>query len=188
MKRQMDHRTCVSGDSTAHEASDGSSYLLTAEHLPEISAQYELLATEMLKRKKEGGRFTFYHFKLDLKGGPCLYKKLAGCGVGTEYLAVTPDGELYPCHQFVGNDDFLMGDVYSGVVNTNLQDEFRACTIYSRTECRGCWARMYCSGGCAAGAYNSTGSISGVYEFGCEVFKKRIECAIMMKAAEAFPE
>ena len=170
---------------SADNAEDEPSYRLTAEHLPEINRQYELLAAEMLERKKEGRGFTFYHFMLDLKSGPCLYKRLAGCGVGTEYLAVTPDGELYPCHQFVGNQEFLMGDIFSGISNISLQDEFRRCTVYARAECLGCWARMYCSGGCAAGAYNSSGSIAGVYGFGCEVFKKRIECAIMMKAAEA---
>ena len=156
-------------------------YALSPGHLPEIFGQYEMLADEMLKREQEGRGFRFYHFMLDLSGGPCLYKRLAGCGAGTEYLAVTPDGELFPCHQFIGNDEFLVGDIYSGIANSALQDEFRGCTIYSREECRACWARMYCSGGCAANAFNASGSISGTYELGCELFKKRVECAIMMK-------
>ena len=151
--------------------------------LPALSEQYELLARKMIRRKKEGRGFTFYHYMLDLTGGPCVYKRIAGCGAGTEYLAVTPGGQLYPCHQFVGNPAFLMGDVSAGVTNEKLRGEFRGCSIYSRAQCRECWAGMYCSGGCAAGAYNASGSISGVYELGCELFKKRVECAVMMKVA-----
>ena len=166
-------------------ASPGSPLGLAAEHLPELCEQYEKLAIEMLTRKKEGRGFKFYHFQLDLKHGPCAYKRIAGCGVGTEYMAVTPAGELYPCHRFVGDEKFLIGDVWRGVINNKLRDEFSECSIYSRNECRGCWARMYCSGGCAANAYHDSGSIGGVYSLGCEMFKKRIECAIMMKAAEA---
>ena len=158
-------------------------YAISSDSLPEIFGQYELLADEMLKREKEGRGFRFYHFSLDLTGGPCLYKRLAGCGVGTEYLAVTPDGELFPCHQLIGNNSFLMGDIFHGISNTGLQDEFRSCSIDTREECRACWARMYCSGGCAANAFNATGDISGVYELGCALFKKRIECAIMMNVA-----
>ena len=158
-------------------------YALTADNLPELCGQYERLAAEMIKRKKEGRGFTFYHYMLNLTGGPCIYKRIAGCGAGTEYLAVTPRGELYPCHQFVGDEGFIMGDVWRGVTNHNLRGGFNGCNIYSRAECRDCWARMYCSGGCAANAWNASGSIAGVYEFGCELFKKRVECAIMMKAA-----
>ena len=156
---------------------------LSADDLPMIREQYEILANEMLRRDTEGRGFEFYHYKLDLTGGPCVYKRLAGCGVGTEYLAVTPGGELYPCHQFVGNQNFIMGDVWSGIKNRDLRDQFDGCNIYSRSECRECWARLYCSGGCAANAYNATGAVSGVYGLGCEMFKKRIECAIMMKVA-----
>ena len=166
-------------------AGSGSPQRLTANNLPQICEQYEHLAMEMLERKKAGRGFTFYHFKLDLKGGPCIYKRIAGCGVGTEYLAVTPAGELYPCHQFVGNKEFLMGDLWRGVTNEKLRDEFGDCNIYSRDECSACWARMYCSGGCAANAYHDSGAIGGVYELGCEIFKKRIECAIMLKVADA---
>ena len=159
-------------------------YALSTADLPELERQYELLATEMLQRRKEGRGFSFYHYTLDLKGGPCIYKRIAGCGAGTEYMAVTPSGDLYPCHQFVGNERFLLGDVRRGLVNKALQDEFGSADIYSRQPCRQCWARMYCSGGCAANAYNATGSVGGIYELGCLMFKKRIECAIMIKVAE----
>ena len=160
-----------------------SPFRLVEEDLPILREQYELLAMEMLKRRREGRGFTFYHYKLDLKGGPCVYKRIAGCGVGAEYLAVTPRGELYPCHQFVGNSMFLMGDIWRGVQNIALQGEFTECSIYSRTKCTDCWARMYCSGGCAANAWRDSGSIKGVYELGCEIFKKRLECAIMLEVA-----
>ena len=122
---------------------------------------------------------------LDLKNGPCIYKRITGCGSGTEYMAVTPWGELFPCHQFVGDQKYSLGNIYDGVTNTAIQDEFRSCNAYARPECADCWARLYCSGGCAANSYHSTGSINGVYEYGCELFKKRIECAVMMQVAEA---
>jgi uncharacterized protein len=161
-------------------AAPGSPGALTDADLPALYAQYELLALEMLKREREGRGFTFYHYMLDLKGGPCIYKRVSGCGSGSEYLAVTPGGELYPCHQFVGDPEYRMGDVYSGVTNEALRDAFRSCGVYSRAECRECWARLYCSGGCAANSYRASGSIDGVHEFGCKLFKKRLECAIMM--------
>lgn len=161
-------------------------YALTEEDLPELFRQYEILATEMIKRKKEGKGFTFYHYILDLKGGPCIYKRVTGCGSGTEYLAVTPWGELYPCHQFVGDSEYSMGNVWDGVTKTDLQDDFKVCNVYSRQECRDCWARLYCSGGCAANAYHATGSINGIYDYGCRLFRKRIECAIMMNVAEVY--
>ena len=157
---------------------------LTREDLPVLLEQYELLAKEMLKREREGRGFTFYHYMIDLTGGPCIYKRIAGCGSGTEYMAVTPWGDLYPCHQFVGDPKYLLGDIWKGVTNTAAQDEFRHCNAYARPECRDCWAKLYCSGGCAANSYHATGSIQGVYEYGCELFKKRIECAIMIKVAE----
>jgi len=162
---------------------DGSSVLLSADDLPELFKQYEMLAVEMQRREKLGTGFSFYHYNLDLTGGPCVHKRIAGCGVGTEYMAVTPSGELYPCHQFIGDPKFLLGDIWRGVENGSLRDEFSKCSIYSRKECRDCWVRFYCSGGCAANAYNASGSISGVYEIGCELFKKRIECAIMLQVA-----
>ena len=157
---------------------------LTEEDLPVLFAQYEELAREMLRRRREGRPFNFYHYMIDLGHGPCIYKRIAGCGSGTEYLAVAPWGELFPCHQFVGKDGFSMGNVWDGVKNTELRDCFKTCNAYSRPECRDCWAKLYCSGGCAANAYNATGSINGVYDYGCRLFKKRIECAIMLKVAE----
>lgn len=157
---------------------------LTEKDLPDIFAQYENLALEMLKRKKENRPFTFYHYMIDLTGGPCIYKRISGCGAGTEYLAVTPWGDLYPCHQFVNDPEYKMGNIYDGVTNIEARDEFKLCNSYARPECRKCWARLYCSGGCSANSYHATGSIKGMYRYGCELFKKRIECAIMMKVAE----
>lgn len=157
---------------------------LTEQDLAVVKEQYELLAFDMLRRKKEGKPITFYHYMLDLENGPCIYKRISGCGSGTEYMAVTPWGDLYPCHQFVGEEAYKLGDIWSGITNTTLREEFRACNAYARPECRDCWAKLYCSGGCAANAYHATGAIEGVYEPGCELFKKRIECAIMMKIAE----
>ncbi|MBE5778910.1 MAG: thioether cross-link-forming SCIFF peptide maturase [Clostridiales bacterium] len=157
---------------------------LTPEDLEVVKKQYEVLAIDMLRRKKLGKPITFYHYMLDLTEGPCIYKRISGCGSGTEYMAVTPWGDLYPCHQFVGEEEYKLGDVWKGVTNTGLREKFRACNAYARKECADCWAKLYCSGGCAANAYHATGSILGVYEAGCELFKKRIECAIMMKAAE----
>lgn len=158
-------------------------YALTQEDLPIIKEQYEILAKEMIKRNKEGNGFTFYHYMLDLKNGPCIYKRITGCGSGTEYMAVTPWGELYPCHQFVGDEKFSLGNVFDGITNESVRDGFRSCNAYARKECKDCWAKMYCSGGCAANSYHATGSIAGVYEYGCELFKKRIECAVMMQVA-----
>ena len=156
---------------------------LTEEDLPTLFDQYEKLAIEMIKRKKAGNGFTFYHYMIDLTGGPCIYKRVAGCGSGTEYMAVTPWGELFPCHQFVGNDKYSMGNIYDGVTNTALRDRFASCNAYTRPDCENCWAKLYCAGGCSANAFNATGDIKGVYKYGCELFKKRIECALMMKIA-----
>jgi uncharacterized protein len=160
-------------------------YALTEEDLPVLFAQYDKLAAEMVRRKKEGKAFNFFHFMIDLEGGPCVYKRLSGCGSGTEYLAVTPWGDLYPCHQFVGIDEFKMGTVWDGVTASELRDEFKCCNVYAKEKCRNCFARFYCSGGCAANSYNFHGSITDAYDLGCELQKKRIECAIMIKAAEA---
>ncbi len=156
---------------------------LTAEDIPVVMEQYEALAKLMLKREREGKPFTFYHYMIDLTGGPCIYKRISGCGSGTEYMAVTPWGDLYPCHQFVGEEKFKLGDIWHGVTNHEVQGEFAACNVYAKPECRDCWARLYCSGGCAANAFHATGSVTGVYETGCELFKKRMECAIMMAIA-----
>lgn len=159
-------------------------YALTEEDLPILLEQYELLAKEMLRRKKEGKGFTFYHYMLDLSHGPCIYKRITGCGSGTEYMAVTPWGELFPCHQFVGDSAYSLGNVWDGITHPEVQEQFRKCNAYSRPECKDCWAKFYCSGGCAANAYHATGNILGTYEYGCKLFKKRIECAIMLQVAE----
>lgn len=159
-------------------------YALTKEDLPVLFEQYEILAKAQIDRRREGRPFTFYHYMLNLEHGPCVYKRISGCGSGTEYMAVTPWGDLYPCHQFVGEEEYKLGDLWTGVTNTALRDEFKLCNAYARPDCADCWARMYCSGGCAANAYHATGSITGVYEYGCELFRKRMECAIMVKVAE----
>ena len=171
----MEPVVCAPGDPAA----------LTPEDLEVVKAQYELLARDMLRREREGRPITFYHYMLDLTGGPCVYKRISGCGSGTEYMAVTPWGDLYPCHQFVGEEAYKLGDVWNGVTQPQLREEFRACNAYARPDCANCWAKLYCSGGCAANAYHATGSIRGVYEAGCELFRKRIECAIMMQAVRA---
>lgn len=165
-------------------AKPGDPSALTEEDLKTVFEQYEILAKDMIRRKKEGHPITFYHYMIDLSGGPCVYKRISGCGSGTEYMAVTPWGDLYPCHQFVGDESYKLGDIWHGVTNTALRDEFKLCNVYARPDCRDCWAKLYCSGGCAANAYHATGDIHGVYKQGCEVFKKRIECALMIKAAE----
>lgn len=157
---------------------------LTAEDREIVKKQYEDLAKLMLKRRNAGKPFTFYHYMIDLKGGPCIYKRVSGCGSGTEYMAVTPWGDLYPCHQFVGEEKFRLGSVFEGVTNIEKQNEFAACNVYAREECADCWAKLYCAGGCAANAYHATGSVNGVYKSGCELFKKRIECAIMLEISK----
>ena len=161
---------------------------LTEEDLNIVFDQYEKLAQLMLERRKAGKPFTFYHYMLDLAGGPCVYKRISGCGSGTEYMAVTPTGELYPCHQFVGEEDFKLGDIWKGVTNPAVQEQFAACNVYTRPQCADCWAKLYCSGGCAANAFHATGSIQGVYEHGCDLFRKRMECAIFLEAAKSVGE
>ena len=166
----MEPVVCAEGDPAA----------LTQEDLPIVLKQYEDLAKLMIERRREGRPFTFYHYMIDLTGGPCIYKRISGCGSGTEYMAVTPWGDLYPCHQFVGEEAFRLGDIWQGVTNHETQAQFAACNVYAREACRDCWARLYCSGGCAANAWHATGSVTGVYEYGCELFRKRMECAIML--------
>lgn len=163
-------------------------YAIREEDLLVIMAEYDNLAKEYIKRKKEGNGFDFFHFMIDLNQGPCVAKRLSGCGSGTEYLAVTPWGDFYPCHQFVGQEEFLMGNVDTGIVRADIRDEFKLCNVYAKEKCRECFARFYCSGGCAANAYNFHGSITDAYDIGCEMQKKRIECAIMIKAALADEE
>ena len=174
----MEPVVCASDDPSALTESDKAIVL----------EQYEKLAELMLKKHREGDPFTFYHYMIDLKGGPCIYKRISGCGSGTEYMAVTPWGDLYPCHQFVGEEKYRLGSVFDGVTNLEAQNEFAECNVYSRAECRDCWARLYCSGGCAANAYHATGSVKGIYEYGCDLFRKRMECAIMLEAAKSLDE
>ena len=174
----MEPVVCAEGDPSA----------LTEEDLTVVMDQYERLAELMLERDKAGKPFTFYHYMIDLTGGPCIYKRISGCGSGTEYMAVTPWGDLYPCHQFVGEERFRLGDIWQGVTNHEIRAEFAACNVYAHEECRDCWARLYCSGGCAANAYHATGSVTGVYEKGCRLFRKRMECAIMVAVARALGE
>ena len=169
-------------------AQDTDSYAIREEDLPQLMEEYENLALEMVRRHGTEEDFNFFHFMIDLEGGPCVAKRLSGCGSGTVYLAVTPTGDLYPCHQFVGNTDFLMGNVDDGVVNTDLRDEFKSCNVYAKEKCRECFARFYCSGGCAANSYNFHGDIHNAYDIGCALQKKRVECAIMIKAALAAKE
>ncbi len=165
-------------------ADEKESYSLKKEDLPLLFEEYEKLAKEMIKRKKEGGDFNFFHFMIDLTGGPCVAKRLAGCGSGSEYLAVTPEGDLYPCHQFVGMENFKMGSVYEGNLDMKIRAEFENLNVYSKPECRKCWAKFYCSGGCAANSFNTNGDFVTPYEIGCELQRKRTECAIMIKVAE----
>ena len=160
-------------------------WALKESDLPVLKQQYEILANEMLKRYRNGNGFTFYHYMIDLEGGPCIVKRISGCGVGTEYMAVTPSGDLFPCHQFVSEESFKLGNIYEGITHPEILEQFRTCNVYSHEECKDCFAKLYCSGGCAANAYHTTGSVNGVYEFGCELHRKRIECAIMLKVAEA---
>ncbi len=174
----MEPVVCPSGDPSE----------LTEEDLPIVLEQYEKLADLMIKRNNEGKPFTFYHYMIDLSGGPCIYKRISGCGSGTEYMAVTPWGDLYPCHQFVGDDKYRLGDIWKGVENTAIQEEFLECNVYARKECEDCWAKLFCSGGCAANAYHATGSVKGVYEYGCKLFRKRMECAIMVAVAKEIEE
>ena len=174
----MEPVVCASGDPSA----------LTQEDMAVVMEQYEKLAELMLERDKQGKPFTFYHYMIDLFGGPCIYKRISGCGSGTEYMAVTPWGDLYPCHQFVGEERFKLGNIWDGVTNKEIQNEFASCNVYAHAECRDCWARLYCSGGCAANAYHATGSVTGVYEDGCKLFRKRMECAIMVAIARAIGE
>ena len=160
-------------------------YAITEDDLPVLMEEYDKLAVEMAKRRKAGKGFHFFHFMIDLEGGPCVAKRLSGCGSGTEYLAVTPWGDLYPCHQFVGNEKFLMGNVEEGILRNDVRDEFKCCNVYAKEKCRKCFAKFYCSGGCAANAYNFHGNINDAYDVGCELERKRVECAIMIKAALA---
>ncbi len=164
-------------------APESEAYALVEADIPQILEEYDKLAVELIKRHKEGKGFQFFHFMIDLKGGPCVYKRLSGCGSGTEYLAVTPWGDLYPCHQFVGQEAFLMGNVDEGITRTDIREQFKACNVYSKEKCRNCFAKFYCSGGCAANSYHFHGNINDAYDLGCTLQRKHVECAIMIKAA-----
>ena len=164
---------------------DTDSYAIQKEDLPQIFAEYDKLAKIMVEREKSGRSFNFFHFIIDLEGGPCVSKRLSGCGSGTEYLAVTPWGDLYPCHQFVGQEEFLLGNVDEGITRPDIPDDFRGCSVYSKEGCKKCFARFYCSGGCMANSYKFHHSINDTYEVSCEMERKRVECAIMIKAALA---
>ena len=166
-------------------ASENEEYAIRREDIPRILEEYDKLAVELIRRKKEGKGVNFFHFMIDLEGGPCVAKRLSGCGSGTEYLAVTPWGDFYPCHQFVGQEKFLMGNVDEGIPRTDIRDNFKSCNVYAKEKCKECFARFYCSGGCAANSYNFHGNINDAYDIGCELQRKRIECAIMIKAALA---
>lgn len=161
-------------------------YALQESDIPKLKDQYDLLAKEMCKRNRKGKGFTFFHYMIDLEGGPCIYKRISGCGVGTDYMAVTPWGDLYPCHQFVGDEKFLLGNVFDGVKNTDIVNEFKLCNVYSREACQDCFAKLYCSGGCSANAYHTTGKITGTCDMSCELHRKRVENAIMIKIDELF--
>lgn len=161
-------------------------YALQESDIPKLKDQYDLLAKEMCKRNREGKGFTFFHYMIDLEGGPCIYKRISGCGVGTDYMAVTPWGDLYPCHQFVGDEKFLLGNVFDGVKNTDIVNEFKLCNVYSREACQDCFAKLYCSGGCSANAYHTTGKITGTCDMSCELHRKRVENAIMIKIDKLF--
>ena len=162
----------------------GDPYALTEEDLPKLYEQYDHLACEMIKKRRAGDPITFYHYMIDLENGPCIHKRITGCGSGSEYMAVTPAGDLYPCHQFVNDPEYRIGNVATGIEKPELCEKFKACNVYSHPECADCWAKYYCSGGCAANAYHATGDIGGVYEYGCKLFRHRMECAIMLKVSE----
>lgn len=163
---------------------DGSGLEIRKEHLPKIFSEYERLALRLSELRKQGRKVNFFHFMLDLEGGPCVAKRLRGCGSGTEYLAVTPNGDLYPCHQFAGYEQFKLGNVFTGITKREIVDTFREITVYTKKKCRNCWAKFYCSGGCAANAWSFRKDLFDVYEIGCELERKRIECALWLKAQE----
>ncbi len=165
-------------------ADPGCGYDLTEDDLPKIEAEYDRLTDIMLERKKEGKPFTFFHFMVDLDQGPCVVKRLRGCGAGYEYVAVTPDGDIYPCHQFVGKDEFKQGSVLDQSFNMDIAQTFVGMNIYSRPKCQKCWAKFYCSGGCSAANYNMNHDMNDSYDLGCEMERKRLECAIYLKAMD----
>lgn len=164
---------------------EGHPLAIREEDLPEIFDNYDKLYNEMARRKREGkDEFTFYHFNIDLQGGPCVYKRISGCGSGFEYVAITPQGDVYPCHQFVGKEEYKLGSIFDDTYDAELGKKFKKAHIYNKPKCRECWARFYCSGGCQANNVNFNGDMNIPYEIGCKMQKKRIECAIALKAEE----
>lgn len=168
--------------------SEDEEYALRPEDLPQVFEEYDKLAAEMVRRYGTEEEFNFFHFMIDLTGGPCLAKRLSGCGSGTEYLAVSPWGDLYPCHQFDGNEAFVMGNVDEGITRPDIREQFQNCNVYSKEACKNCFAKFYCSGGCAANSYNFHGTINDTYDISCQLERKRVECALMIKAAIAEKE
>ncbi len=167
---------------------DGDEYALTMGNLPAVFKEYEVLAQRILDNEKKGGKFNFFHFMLDLDQGPCAIKRLRGCGCGNDYVAITPDGDIYPCHQFVGMEEYKMGNIDEGTFNEEMKADFANCHVYSKPECRKCWAKFYCSGGSNANNYQYMGDIRSAHKISCELEKKRLECSIMMKAVRTFGE
>lgn len=162
--------------------SEDMEYALREEHLDKILAEYEKFSKEYINIKRKDKDFYFFHFMIDLTQGPCIIKRAVGCGAGSEYIAVTPEGDIYPCHQFVGEKEFLLGNINEGILNTNIRNKFKNSNVYTKEECKNCWAKFYCSGGCHANAYYSHGDVSKPYRLGCEMEKKRIECSISILA------
>lgn len=165
---------------------EGDEYALTERELSAVFKEYENLANRILENEKKGGKFNFFHFMIDLDQGPCAIKRLRGCGCGNDYVAITPDGDIYPCHQFVGMEEYKMGNIDEGTFNQEMKADFANCHVYSKPECRKCWAKFYCSGGCNANNYQYMGDVRSAHKISCELEKKRLECAIMLKAARTF--
>ncbi len=165
---------------------EGDEYALTEKELHAVFKEYENLANRILENEKKGGKFNFFHFMIDLDQGPCAIKRLRGCGCGNDYVAITPDGDIYPCHQFVGMEEYKMGNIDEGTFNQEMKADFANCHVYSKPECRKCWAKFYCSGGCNANNYQYMGDVRSAHKISCELEKKRLECAIMLKAARTF--
>ncbi|MEG2583971.1 MAG: thioether cross-link-forming SCIFF peptide maturase, partial [Oscillospiraceae bacterium] len=160
-------------------------YALSKEDLPKIYNEYELLVEEYLNRKKNGNGFNFFHFMIDLDQGPCVIKRLSGCGAGCEYLAIAPNGDIYPCHQFVGTEEYKMGNLNDGNINMNIRQKFENCNVYTKPKCKDCFAKFYCSGGCMANACLINGDINEPHEISCDIQRKRVECSLYAKAVEA---
>jgi len=163
-------------------------YAIKEDDIPKLCNEYDKLADEMRMRNREGRGFNFFHFMIDLTGGPCAIKRISGCGAGHEYVAVTPAGDIYPCHQFVGQEQYKIGNVLDGTLDLKRCEEFASLNVYSKESCRSCWARFYCSGGCLATSANYAGGMDKPYKIACELEKKRVECAIALKVDEMYDD